>query len=77
VVFRPKNMTSRELAEGYFYLKKEYSSLSNICRRLMRFGDIPHPGLPQFFYVLFNNIAGAQTLTETYKTMKIFQNTKS
>lgn len=76
VVFRPKNMTSRELAEGYFDLKKEYSSLSNICRRIMRFGEIPHPGIPQFLYVLFNNIAGAQTLTEAYKTMKVLQGTE-
>lgn len=73
VVFRPKNMTSRELAEGYFNLKREYYSLSNICRRIMRFGDIPHPGIPQFLYVLFNNIGGAQTLPEAYKTMAVLQ----
>lgn len=73
VVFRPKNMTCQELAEGYFNLKKEYFSLSNVCRRLMKFGNIPHPGLPQFFYVLFYNIAGAQTMSENYKTLKDFQ----
>ncbi|MFX0116551.1 MAG: B12-binding domain-containing radical SAM protein, partial [Candidatus Hodarchaeota archaeon] len=30
VTFRPRNMTERELAEGYFFLKKEFYSLSNI-----------------------------------------------
>jgi len=73
VVFRPKNMTGRELSEGYFHLKKEFYSLSNICRRITRFSEIPHPGIPQFFYMLFNNIAGAQTLYEAYKTMNIFK----
>jgi hypothetical protein len=62
-------MTEKELAEGYYDLKKEFYTLSNICKRVVRFSEIPHPGVPQFFYMLFNNIAGAQTLFEAYKSM--------
>jgi len=69
VTFRPKNMTERELAEGYFFLKKEFYSLSNICRRITRLSEISYPDLAQFIYVIFNNIAGRQTLIDSYKTM--------
>jgi len=69
VTFRPKNMTERELAEGYFYLKKEFYTLSNICRRITRLSEISYPGLAQFMYVVFNNIAGRQTLIDSYKTI--------
>jgi radical SAM superfamily enzyme YgiQ (UPF0313 family) len=69
VAFRPKNMTERELAEGYFYLKKEFYSLNNICRRISRLRDILYPGLAQFIYVVFNNIAGRQTLIDSYETI--------
>jgi len=69
VTFRPKNMTGRELAEGYFFLKKEFYSLSNICRRITRLREILYPGLAQFMYVIFNNIAGRQTLIDSYKTL--------
>ncbi|KPJ70623.1 hypothetical protein AMJ52_09670, partial [candidate division TA06 bacterium DG_78] len=68
VTFRPKNMTERELAEGYFFLKKEFYSLSNICRRITRFSEISYPSLAQFMYAVFNNIAGRQTLIDSYKT---------
>jgi radical SAM superfamily enzyme YgiQ (UPF0313 family) len=71
VVFRPKNMTERELAEGYFYLKKEFYSFSNILRRITRLTDISHSGLVQFFYATFNNIAGRQTLIDAYDTMSM------
>ncbi len=71
VVFRPKNMTERELAEGYFYLKKDFYSLNNICRRIARLTEISFPGLVQFLYATFNNIAGKQTLIESYKTMNM------
>jgi radical SAM superfamily enzyme YgiQ (UPF0313 family) len=71
VTFRPKNMTERELAEGYFFLKKEFYSLSNICRRITRLSEISNPGLAQFIYVVFNNIAGRQTLIDSYKTLDI------
>jgi len=71
VTFRPKNMTERELAEGYFFLKKEFYSLSNICRRITRLSEIPYPGLAQFIYVIFNNIAGRQTLIDSYKTLEM------
>jgi radical SAM superfamily enzyme YgiQ (UPF0313 family) len=69
VMFRPKNMTERELAESYFFLKKEFYSMSNICRRITRFSEISSPGLAQFIYVVFNNIAGRQTLIDSYKTL--------
>ncbi len=72
VVYQPKNMTVRELAEGYFYLKKEFYTLSNICRRITRLSEISYPGLVQFFYATFNNIAGKKTLVESYKTMNMF-----
>jgi len=71
VTFRPKNMTERELAEGYFFLKKEFYSLSNICRRITRLSEISYPGLAQFIYVIFNNIAGRQTLIDSYKTLEM------
>jgi radical SAM superfamily enzyme YgiQ (UPF0313 family) len=69
VTFHPKNMTERELAEGYFSLKKEFYSLSNICRRITRLREILYPGLVQFIYVILNNVAGRQTLIDSYKTM--------
>jgi radical SAM superfamily enzyme YgiQ (UPF0313 family) len=69
VVYRPKTMTEQELAERYFFLKKEFYSLSNICRRITRLNDISSPGFAQFMYVVFNNIAGRQLLIDSYKTM--------
>jgi len=69
VTFRPKNMTERELAEGYFSLKKEFYSLSNICRRITRLQEILNPGLTQYLYVILNNIAGRQTLIDSYKAL--------
>jgi radical SAM superfamily enzyme YgiQ (UPF0313 family) len=69
VTFRPKNMTERELAEGYFLFKKEVYSLNNIYRRIARLNEISNPGFAQFMYVVFNNIAGRQTLIDSYKTM--------
>ncbi|UCG92068.1 MAG: B12-binding domain-containing radical SAM protein [candidate division WOR-3 bacterium] len=71
VVFRPRNMTGTELAEGYFNLKKEFYSLTNICRRVTRLTEISHPGLVQFFYSTFNNIAGKQTMLESYNAMNM------
>jgi radical SAM superfamily enzyme YgiQ (UPF0313 family) len=69
VTFRPKNMTERELAEGYFSVKKDFYSLSNICRRITTLREVLHPGLVQFIYAIFNNIAGRQTLIDSYKTL--------
>jgi radical SAM superfamily enzyme YgiQ (UPF0313 family) len=69
VTFRPRNMTERKLAEGYFSLKKEFYSLSNICRRITRLSEMPYPGLVQFIYAIFNNVAGRQTLIDSYKTL--------
>lgn len=71
VVFRPKNMTERELAEGYYFLKKEFYSMNNILKRIARLTEISHPGLMQFFYSTFNNLAGKQTLIESYKAMNM------
>jgi radical SAM superfamily enzyme YgiQ (UPF0313 family) len=71
VVYRPKTMTERELAEGYFLLKKEFYSPGNICRRITRLNDISSPGFAQFMYVIFNNIAGRQLLIDSYKTMNM------
>lgn len=69
VTFRPKNMTERELAEGYYFLKKEFYSLNNICRRITRLSGISFPSFAQFIYVIFNNIAGKQILIDSYKTL--------
>lgn len=77
VTFRPKNMTERELAEGYFLLKKEFYSLSNICRRITRLNEISYPGFAQFMYIVFNNIAGRQTLIDSYKTIDMPVSTTS
>ncbi|MCX7995242.1 MAG: B12-binding domain-containing radical SAM protein [candidate division WOR-3 bacterium] len=72
VVFRPKKMTVEELIKGYHFLKKEFYSLSNICKRIIRLSEISNPGLVQFFYAVFNNIAGRQITLESvpnnYKT---------
>jgi len=77
VTFCPKNMTERELAEGYFFLKKEFYSLSNICRRITRLSEISDPGFAQFMYIVFNNIAGRQTLIDSYKTIDMPVSTTS
>ncbi|MEO0136261.1 MAG: radical SAM protein [candidate division WOR-3 bacterium] len=72
VVFKPKNMTVEELIEGYYLLKKEFYSISKICERILYLGEISNPGLVQFFYAIFNNIAGRQitvdSIPENYKT---------
>ncbi|MEO0206039.1 MAG: DUF4070 domain-containing protein, partial [candidate division WOR-3 bacterium] len=65
VVFQPKNMTIDELIEGYYLLKREFYSISNICRRILRLKEISNPGLVQFFYAVFNNIAGKQITPES------------
>ncbi|MEO0185423.1 MAG: DUF4070 domain-containing protein, partial [candidate division WOR-3 bacterium] len=65
VVFKPKNMTIDELIEGYYLLKREFYSISNICRRILRLKEISNPGLVQFFYAVFNNIAGKQITPES------------
>ncbi len=67
VVFKPKNMTVDELIEGYYLLKKEFYSISNICKRVLRLGEIPHFGLVQFFYAVFNNIAGRKIIAESVR----------
>jgi len=77
VTFCPKNMTERELAEGYFFLKKEFYSLSNICRRITRLSEISDPGFAQFMYIVFNKIAGRQTLIDSYKTIDMPVSTTS
>jgi len=66
VVFEPKNMTIEELINGYYLLKKEFYSISNICRRITRLTEISHPGLVQFLYAVFNNIAGKKIIIESY-----------
>lgn len=65
VVFKPKNMTIKELIEGYHLLKREFYSISNICKRIIRLSEISNPGLVQFFYAVFNNIAGRQITPES------------
>jgi radical SAM superfamily enzyme YgiQ (UPF0313 family) len=66
VVFRPKKMTEKELAEGYFQFKKEFYSLSKLCKRVIQLKEISHPGLTQLMYATFNNIAGKETLHESH-----------
>lgn len=41
VVFRPKNMTARELLEGHLYTRKEFYRISSILKRLSN--GSPHP----------------------------------
>lgn len=65
VVFKPKNMSVEQLIAGYHLLKKEFYSISNICKRIARLSDIAHPGLVQFFYAVFNNIGGKQITPES------------
>ncbi|MGB9721459.1 MAG: B12-binding domain-containing radical SAM protein [bacterium] len=65
VVFKPRNMTVDELIEGYHLLKKEFYSVSNICKRILRLSEVSHSGLVQFFYAVFNNIAGRQITPES------------
>ncbi|MGQ9817075.1 MAG: B12-binding domain-containing radical SAM protein [bacterium] len=66
VVFKPKNMTIEQLINGYHLLKKEFYSISSICERVVRLKEISHPGLVQFFYAVFNNIAGRQITPESH-----------
>jgi radical SAM superfamily enzyme YgiQ (UPF0313 family) len=70
VTFRPKNMTERELGEGYHFLRKEFYSLGNICRRIARLNEISSPDFAQLMYAVFNNIAGRQTLIDSFKSLK-------
>ncbi len=72
VVFRPKNMSVEELIDGYYRLKREFYSISNICRRIARLQEISYPGLVQFFYALFNNLAGRKITPEAHNN-KIFR----
>ncbi len=66
VVYIPKNMTVEELIDGYHLLKREFYAVSNICRRILRLSEIANPGLVQFFYAVFNNIAGKKITPESY-----------
>ncbi len=73
VVFRPRNMSAQKLAENYFQLKKEFYSWSNTAHRLFNLNGIAHCGLAQFFYALFNNIAGHKTLVDSYNGIKLLK----
>lgn len=68
VVFKPKNMNVEQLIAGYHFLKKEFYSISNICKRIVRLNEISHFGLVQFFYAVFNNIGGKQITPESGTT---------
>lgn len=68
VVFKPKNMSVEQLIAGYHFLKKEFYSISNICKRIVRLNEISHFGLVQFFYAVFNNIGGKQITPESGTT---------
>lgn len=48
VVFKPKNMTERELAEGYLWLYKNIYSIKNIIKRM------PEAGKQRAAYLMFN-----------------------
>jgi translation initiation factor 2B subunit (eIF-2B alpha/beta/delta family) len=63
-------MTERELGEGYHFLRKEFYSLGNICRRIARLNEISSPDFAQLMYAVFNNIAGRQTLIDSFKSLK-------
>jgi radical SAM superfamily enzyme YgiQ (UPF0313 family) len=55
VVFRPKNMTPRELAEGSYYVKKEFYSFSSIFRHIPSLFRVSPINLNRaLFFLLFN-----------------------
>jgi radical SAM superfamily enzyme YgiQ (UPF0313 family) len=58
VTFRPKNMTERELGEGYHFLRKEFYSLGNICRRVARLSEISSPDFAQLMYAVLTMLQG-------------------
>jgi radical SAM superfamily enzyme YgiQ (UPF0313 family) len=59
VVFRPRNMTPYELQEGKARVKREFSRLSSILRRLP--ANLRHP-----FYYVAMNLAIRKNASEDY-----------
>ena len=77
VVFRPKNMTPSELAEGYYHVKKEFYSLSSMLRHLTFLLQVSHLCWAQMVFSFLNNLAGRIFLKETDRSrggLEISQN---
>jgi radical SAM superfamily enzyme YgiQ (UPF0313 family) len=58
VVFQPKNMTPRELAEGHHYVESEFYSLSSILRHIPFLLRVSPVNLRRALLFLLLNIAG-------------------
>jgi radical SAM superfamily enzyme YgiQ (UPF0313 family) len=58
VVFQPKNMTPRELAEGYHYVQSEFYSFSSIVRNIPFLLRVSPINLRRVMLFLLLNIAG-------------------
>lgn len=58
VVFQPKNMTPRELAEGHHYVQSEFYSFSSILRHIPSFLKVSPINLRRTVLFLLLNIAG-------------------
>jgi radical SAM superfamily enzyme YgiQ (UPF0313 family) len=58
VVFQPKNMTPRELAEGHFYVQSEFYSFSSILRHIPSLLRVSPIDLRRTLLFLLLNIAG-------------------
>jgi radical SAM superfamily enzyme YgiQ (UPF0313 family) len=58
VVFQPKNMTPRELAEGHHYVQSEFYSFSSILRHIPFLLRVSPINLRRTLLLLLLNIAG-------------------
>jgi len=58
VVFQPKNMTPRELAEGHYYVQSEFYSFSSILRHIPFLLRVSPINLRRTLLLLLLNIAG-------------------
>jgi len=58
VVFQPKNMTPRELAEGHHYVQSEFYSFSSILRHIPFLLRVSPINLRRIMLLLLLNIAG-------------------
>ncbi len=62
VVFQPKNMTSRELAEGHYHVQSEFYSFSSILRHIPSLLRVYPINLKRSLLFLLLNIAGKSTV---------------
>lgn len=69
VVYKPKNMTPHELAEGCYYVKKEFHSFSSILRHIPYLLRVSPINLKRVTFLLLLNLANKGSLKRMDKSL--------